>query len=243
MMNTTNDINDVEITKEDLVDLSKKVTGRSTKKKSTTKKTTKKKATTKKKTTTKKKAATTKKSTSKNEVATTKKSTSVYKPNPIQYNIEPNDTNKFLRHALGNINLPPIDISDPKQVEDRIFWYFSKCADDDVRPTVAGMQNSLGINHDTLWMWKTGGARKQTHQQVILRAYSVLDELWEHYMMNGKINPVSGIYLGKVMFGHNEEQHIKVTATSQNDYSMDSKTLEQKYSQLPIDDEDIIDID
>lgn len=233
------DVNEVEVTKEDLIMLSKQHTQAKPKPK---KKATTKKKVTKKKSTTKKKA-TTKKKTIEDQVMTVAKKEVLNDYNSKNYSIEPTENNKFLRHALGNLGLPPIDISDPKQVEERIFWYFNKCADDDVRPTVAGMQNSLGINHDTLWMWKTGGNRKSTHQQVILKAYSLLDELWEHYMMNGKINPVSGIYLGKVMFGHNEEQHIKVTATSQNDYSMDAQMLEQKYAQLPIDDEDVIDID
>lgn len=245
MIESTNEVikTDTEITREDLLMLSKESTrSRAKKKADSKKKTTKKKTTTKKKPATKKKA-TTKKKTVEGQVMKAVEKGVLHDYNSRNFSIEPTDNNKFLRHALGNLGLPAIDISDPKQVEERIFWYFNKCADDDVRPTVAGMQNSLGINHDTLWSWKTGGTRKETHQQVVLKAYSLLDELWEHYMMNGKINPVTGIYMGKVMFGHNEEQLIKVTATNQVDYSMDSQMLEQKYAQLPIDDEDIIDID
>ncbi len=149
------------------------------------------------------------------------------------YYLEEGDNNRFLRHALANINLPPIDISDAKQVEDRIAWYFNHCMEDDVKPTVGGLCNSLGIHRDTLNDWKNGGNRASTHSDIIKKAYSFLDELWEHYMMNGKINPVTGIYLGKVLFGHIEEQHIVVTPNNPLGDSADPATIAQKYAELP----------
>ena len=36
------------------------------------------------------------------------------------FNAEPGDNSRFIRFALTAWNLPPIDISDPKQVEQRI---------------------------------------------------------------------------------------------------------------------------
>ena len=38
---------------------------------------------------------------------------------------EPGDNARYLRYAMASWDLPPIDISDPKQVEHRIVEYFT----------------------------------------------------------------------------------------------------------------------
>lgn len=143
------------------------------------------------------------------------------------------DNSRYLRHAKAAWDLKPIDISDPKQVEDRLKWYFDHCADDDMKPTVNGMCNALGIHRDTLCDWKNGDNRAATHQPIIQRAYRLLEEMWEMYMMNGKINPVSGIFLGKSMFGYQDKQEIVVTPKNIMDDYQDRKVIEAKYAELP----------
>lgn len=143
------------------------------------------------------------------------------------------DNTRFLRHAKASWNLPPIDVSDPKQVEDRLDWYFSHCIEDDMKPTVNGMCNALGVHRDTVCNWKNGDHRSDTHAPIIHRAYRLLEEMWENYMLNGKVNPVSGIFLGKVMFGYQDKQEIVVTPQNPiNDYQ-DRKVIEAKYAELP----------
>lgn len=152
-------------------------------------------------------------------------------------NLEPGDNSKFLRHALTTLELPPIDISDPSQVEGRIGWYFNHCIDNDMKPTVSGMCNALGIHRDTLHTWRTGEFRADSHQAVVLKAYRLLEELWEDYMLNGKINPVSGIFLGKNHFGYTDKQEYVVTPNTGVE-SVDVKTIEAKYAELPEIEED-----
>ncbi len=147
-------------------------------------------------------------------------------------NVEPGDNSRFLRHALTTMNLPPIDISDVNQVRERLQWYFGHCAEDDVKPTVSGFCNALKISRQTLFDWKRGKYRADTHQAVILEMYDLLEELWEHYMQNGKINPVSGIFLGKNNFGYQDKQDIVVTPNAQNE-AVDVTTIEAKYAELP----------
>lgn len=156
------------------------------------------------------------------------------KKNWGQENAQPGDNSKYLIHAMKIREQPPIDITDPQQVSDRIDWYFCHCAESDMKPTVNGMCNALGIHRDTLHTWKTGEFRPDTHQAIVLRAYSVLEELWEGYMMNGKINPVSGIFLGKNMFpGYSDKQEFVLTPNQQGLSEADIKTIEKKYDELP----------
>ena len=146
---------------------------------------------------------------------------------------EPGDNNKFLSHALAIRNMPEIDTRDPVQVKQRINDYFVLCAQNDMKPTVTGFLNSLRVAKSTLWEWKNGGFRAGTHQQIIVEAYSVLEALWEDYMMNGKINPVSGIFLGKNNFGYADKQEYVLTPNQQQITPEDVKLIESKYDELP----------
>ena len=60
------------------------------------------------------------------------------KPQYVQEHVQPGDNSKYIRHALATLDLPPIDIADPTQVEDRIQWYFHHCIEGDMKPTVMG---------------------------------------------------------------------------------------------------------
>jgi hypothetical protein len=146
--------------------------------------------------------------------------------------VEPGDNSRFLRHALATLDMPPIDISDPKQVETRINWYFDHCINNEMKPTVKGFCNSLGITRQTLLTWKNGEYRADTHQAIILRAYNVLEELWEDYMLNGKINPVSGIFLGKNAWNYADKQEVVLTPNAL-DNDADAATIAAKYEELP----------
>ena len=149
--------------------------------------------------------------------------------------VEAGDNSKYLRHALVTMGMPPIDISDPRQVEERIFWYFGHCAENDMKPTVSGLCNSLGIHRDTLHSWSTGDRREGTHQAIVQKAYRLLGELWEDYMQNGKINPVSGIFLGKNHFGYADKQEMVLTPNTGAVQEVDAATIAAKYAELPED--------
>lgn len=149
-------------------------------------------------------------------------------------NLEPGDNSRYLAHAMAVRNMPPIDHTDPVQVEKRIDEYLLLCAQYDMKPTVKGFCNSLRIGRNTLFEWKRGTFRAGTHQEVILRAYDLLEEMWENHMQNGKINPVSGIFLGKNNFGYADKQEYVVTPnTGGVPEAVDVATIEAKYAELP----------
>lgn len=149
--------------------------------------------------------------------------------------IERGDNSKYVRHALATLNMPPIDISDPKQVEGRIAWYFAHCMEGDMKPTVMGMCNALGISRNTLRTWYNEDFRATTHAPIVQRAYALLEELWEDYMLNGKINPVSGIFLGKNAWNYRDQQEVVVTPNQNRPAPGDVAALEAKYAELPED--------
>lgn len=153
-------------------------------------------------------------------------------PNAQIPDTDPGDNTKFLSHALMIRNLPPIEIADPEQVRNRINEYFTLCAQNDMKPTATGFRNALRIGKTTLWEWRQGSYRAGTHQSIICEAYDVLEALWEDYMQNGKINPVSGIFLGKNNFGYQDKQEYVLTPNAGN-AAVDKETIEAKYAELP----------
>ena len=143
-------------------------------------------------------------------------------------NAEPGDNSRFLRHALVSWDLPPIDISDPKQVENRIIEYFTYCAENDRKPNMVGMSNWLGVDRDTVKTWKSGEYRGETHSAVVKKAVDIMEELWVDYMLNGKVNPASGIFLGKNMFGYKDTQDVVVTPNRPMGEDPDEATLAKR---------------
>ena len=141
------------------------------------------------------------------------------------------DNTKYLSHALAVRNMPPIDIADPVQVRNRISEYFALCAENDMKPSVTGFRNALRVAKSTLWEWRQGNYRGETHQAIICEAYDMLEALWEDYMMNGKINPVSGIFLGKNNFGYQDKQEYVLTPNQKE--TVDTSVIEAKYAELP----------
>lgn len=126
-------------------------------------------------------------------------------------NLQPGDNARYIRLALTGWNLPPIDISDPVQVEHRITDYFQHCVDNDRKPQLIGMANWLGVDRSTVNSWKRGEYRADTHSPIIKKAIDFLEELWVDYMQNGKVNPGAGIFLGKNLFGYKDVADVVVT--------------------------------
>lgn len=142
---------------------------------------------------------------------------------------EPGDNTKYLSHNLQIAQLPSIDTADPKQVEQRIFEYFSICNENDMKPSMASLALALGVSRNTLWEWSIGGFRSATHYDVIKKAVQMLDAQMVDYMQNGKINPVSGIFLMKNSFGYKDQQEVVVTPQTPLGEQVGAEELRDKY--------------
>lgn len=145
------------------------------------------------------------------------------------------DNNKYTSFALSIMRMPKIDIRNYEQVQERILDYFQLCADMDMKPGVAAMAQSLGIDRRRLWEIKTG----QPHPAnippevtaLVRAAYDSLEALWESYMSNGKINPVTGIFLAKNNFGYQDKQEYVLEPKTNT--TADPKVIVAKYDELP----------
>ena len=113
-----------------------------------------------------------------------------------------------------------IDRTDYDATAERIAEYFNMMIERDAKPTMTGLSQAFGINTKTMYEIRhnlpSGLGKMDLHgykesfvpervRELIEQAYNVMQNLWESYMMNGKINPASGIFLGKNFYGMKDE--------------------------------------
>ena len=147
---------------------------------------------------------------------------------------EPGDNTKYLMVSLQLSNLPEIDMKDPEQVRARINEYFQIHAENDMKPTVAGLGIALGLDRRRLWEIKTDVPDRNNDlptltRDIVKKAYKMMENLWENYMQNGKINPVSGIFLGKNNFGYQDKTEYVVTPNTHNDSDYNAEDIRARY--------------
>lgn len=145
---------------------------------------------------------------------------------------EPGDNRKYLEHNLKMWNWPPVDMKKPENVLERVTLYFQTCADDDMKPSVAGLALAFGIDRRTLWKWINGIQSDfvaAESRDALKKAYQILNAQMENYMQNGKINPVAGIFLMKNNMGYQDKQEVVLTPTQQFGEQVPAETLEKKY--------------
>jgi hypothetical protein len=149
--------------------------------------------------------------------------------------VEEGDNTKFLMVNIELMNMPDIDIMDASQVEQRINEYFTLYAKNDMKPTVAGLAMALNMDRRRLWEVKTGnfvnGTTKLPNDTMdaIKKAYFLMENLWETYMNSGKINPVSGIFLGKNNFGYQDKTEYVLTPNQQQATDYDADEISKRY--------------
>lgn len=157
--------------------------------------------------------------------------------------VEEGDNRKYLMVSMQLMNLPDINLHDEEQVAERLNEYFRIYAENDMKPTVAGMGLALnGLDRRRLWEIKADV--KSGHSVVdnmpnevrdlIKKAYKLLETMMENYMQNGKINPVAGIFLAKNNFGYTDKVEHVVTPNVNQDEDFDLEEIKNR--RITIDD-------
>ena len=172
-------------------------------------------------------------------LAMTKERNNVVRRRPDKTaNTAPGDNTRYTAHNLKLFRLEPIVMDDNTSVDavvERTERYFEICQEDDMKPSVAGYALALGIDRRMLWSIAYGRVVKpKAIVDILKRAYDLLNAQMEDYMQNGKINPVSGIFLMKNAWGYQDKQEITVAARQDGTESPDQ--LAARYADaIPVD--------
>lgn len=125
------------------------------------------------------------------------------------------ENSRLIRLTMHSQNLPAIDISDPKQVEERVSEYFDFCQQHNLFPGIVGLANWIGVCRDTINAWKNGITKKETHQAIIQKAYGVIECVLNDMLMEDIIPARTGIFLLKSMFGYKDRFDVGLEAAAQ----------------------------
>ena len=154
--------------------------------------------------------------------------------NIAKYNAEQKRNAEYLSFAIQSWGIKRVNTKDPEAIKERLTWYFERCIENNMKPTMSGMASALGVSRQILWDWHNGTRRPENYE-IIESAYNMMEQLWEMYMMNGQINPASGIFLGKNHFGYKDVQDIVVQPKQPLGEEADTEAIEEKYRELPPD--------
>lgn len=142
--------------------------------------------------------------------------------------VEPGDISKITAFNFQWYSLSKVDTGNREQVEGRIVDYFKACIESDMRPGVAGLCAALGIGRTTWYDWWQGN--KRDYKDLAERIRTAMESITEQYMLQGKINPVTGIFLLKNHFGYVDKNEVVLTPnTNPLGDDVDAEALKQKY--------------
>ena len=168
-----------------------------------------------------------------NKPSTSLDSTSTTSTAPSKSTKAPSSTSKSpskaIKQALNFYTLAPVNLNSTIEVKGRIDWYFLYCAKHEVRPSVSSLCLALKVNRSTFMSWVAGKGRPYL-QEIAAGAHALIQAVWEDLLADGKINPVTGIFLGKNDFGYKDSSEVKVEVAPER------KTREQliaESKQLP----------
>ena len=133
-----------------------------------------------------------------------------------------------LRYARVAQNLPPINIKNPKEVEERVNQYFDFCQENNLPPNHTGLANWLGVHMQTVARWRRGDYG-EVCSPIIQKAFMIIeDSLITQVQLENK-NPAGGIFLLKSTCGFREQQELTVYANSGKEREMSAEEIAAKY--------------
>lgn len=144
-----------------------------------------------------------------------------------------------ISEMLININaltkLPKVKTDE--ELQERVDWYFTFCAQNGVRPGVEGLALACGVDRRTLWDWQVGNSRVGSRAGAIIKeAKQILATFHETLMLTGKINPVTGIFLAKNNFGYTDKQEFEVKTSSSLGATLSPEEIAKQIPQdIPVD--------
>ena len=133
----------------------------------------------------------------------------------LKVHATPNEMSKLIQNSMGlrQMGSNKIDMTDPDAIRDRIDDFLNYCIERGMKPTVESMALAFGTDRISLYRMKEGQQRKlpEACKAELKRGYDLMNELLTQIMNDGKINPVSAIFLLKNNHAYRDQTEVVVT--------------------------------
>lgn len=144
--------------------------------------------------------------------------------------LEQKKNSYYLRIARVAMDLPPVDLRELTQIEDRIKLYFQFCERVDRVPNITGLANWLGVNQRTLTKWKMGDYGREGYAELIQKTCMAMEEMLVSQMQDNKVNPANGIFILKNHYQYKDQQNVVVQDGGVAEDSMSMEDIAKRYA-------------
>lgn len=152
-------------------------------------------------------------------------------PNQVEPDVSPTELSTQVANYSELRQLP--DVKTPEEIKDRINFFFDWCSRKQVRPTVSLMCLALHKSRQALWELQQRGGIKG---QIIDDAKRQLEAMLETWLLTGKTNPVSGIFLLKSQFAYKDTLTIEANTNTHPTAQMTPEQIAAQIEKdIPID--------
>lgn len=127
----------------------------------------------------------------------------------------PEELRKFTQLALKVFSIEAPDLHNPDDVKRAIVDYFNYCDVNGIRPGNMGLYAALGMSKQDVHDAITGKTKYKVSPaalDLIQKARHAMSAYREGLALEGRINPVTYIFMGKNFDGLQDQTHIEVTA-------------------------------
>lgn len=123
------------------------------------------------------------------------------------------ETAAYTRHCVRVGMLPKVNVANAEEVVRRCKTYFDYCIEDGMKPTFAGFCLAIGRSREYILDIISGNvdAPKDT-REVLGKCRQIITAQTEQFMVDGKINPVAGIFLMRNNMGYTNDEVLTVKA-------------------------------
>ena len=150
-------------------------------------------------------------------------------PNIIHPKAE--DVKRIMKDCLRWYELPKIQTDE--DCRQRLFDFFTGCANTGELATVEKMCLALGYDRRRVFEWEKGLHCTQERSDMIKKAKHLIATTESVMVSEGKINPVVYIFRAKNYFGLKDQQDITVKPEPALGYDPSAESLERRLAELP----------
>ena len=156
-----------------------------------------------------------------------------------QCSATPAEISNLTSLALSVYMLPTPDLHDPEQVQQAIIGYFQTCQDHGTRPGNLGLYAALGLSRQEYNAIINGKIKSRVSPlciDMMKKAARAVGVYREGLALEGKINPVTYIFMGKNYDQLQDQTHIEITTDTTRAASMTPEEVRQQIEQdIPVD--------
>lgn len=134
--------------------------------------------------------------------------------------VDPEDNQRAIAFTIAISKLPPLDLTDPDDIEQRFYDFFELADKYHVRPGLMAYGAALGLSKDQIYYVLNrspdspvinGVKLTPECKRIIKKHAAFLNVTLETLMMNDKGNPVKYFFLAKNYFGYKDQsEHLNI---------------------------------